>query len=511
MRLPAIVLLGIGILGSVAVLVATRWGIGVEYDSVFYLSAAENLLHGLGLSRLGGGGEIIPLTHYPPLYPLLLSIISWVSGATVSSAARAVSAIFFGALAFVGGLVVARSTRSWAAGAAGAILLAASPVLLSVEIWAMSEVVYLVLLVAALGLLAAYAQKPTRSYLLASAAVTAAAYAARYVGIALVGTGVLVVLVSGSWTWRRRLLRAAAFGSLGVLPVIIWMGRNLILTGSTTNRVLLYHPLGRDKVSEAAHTVAGWILPASLPFRLSLVVTLLILAVLALYVGRSWWNAGLRGGPAWEPRHRLLGVLALHGMIYGALLVVSLTFLDASTRLDDRILSPIYLVLLMAFVLAGELWLAELKGRAWTRIVLVVILAGVLAVSVPSSLAVVRASADHGLGFNSRGWVAPPTVAWLESQQPGGAVYSNEAFPLYYLTGRPIYWAPEAVDPVKGEPRPQLEADLALMRERLREPGSYLIIFHPGHLRAEMPPLVDLTEGLTLLEKTSDAEIYVAP
>lgn len=41
------------------------WGIGVGYDSVFYLSAADNLLNGLGLSRLDGYYNVIPLTHYP--------------------------------------------------------------------------------------------------------------------------------------------------------------------------------------------------------------------------------------------------------------------------------------------------------------------------------------------------------------------------------------------------------------------------------------------------------------
>ncbi len=79
---------------------------------------------------------------------------------------------------------------------------------------------------------------------------------------------------------------------------------------------------------------------------------------------------------------------------------------------------------------------------------------------------------------------------------------------MYYLTGRPVYWAPEAIDPVKGEPRLDLGAELEAMRARLSADDAYLVIFHPDSLRVEMPPLADLTQGLQPVLKTSDAVVY---
>ena len=49
-------------------------GIGVRTDSVAYLWGAENLAKGLGLGRLNGLGELKPMTHWPPFYPLVLSL-----------------------------------------------------------------------------------------------------------------------------------------------------------------------------------------------------------------------------------------------------------------------------------------------------------------------------------------------------------------------------------------------------------------------------------------------------
>lgn len=51
----------------------TRWGVGLRGDSYAYISGARNLADGLGYSRVSGGGEVKPITHFPPLFSLLLA------------------------------------------------------------------------------------------------------------------------------------------------------------------------------------------------------------------------------------------------------------------------------------------------------------------------------------------------------------------------------------------------------------------------------------------------------
>src|SRR6267143_4110417 len=93
----------IAVAGILFVLLATRFGAGISPDSTVYLDAARSLLRGAGLSVMSGrSSELIPLTHYPPLYPALLALIGK-SGMPLESAARVLNAVLFGANAALAG------------------------------------------------------------------------------------------------------------------------------------------------------------------------------------------------------------------------------------------------------------------------------------------------------------------------------------------------------------------------------------------------------------------------
>ena len=72
LTVPAI--LGMSIYMSAVYLQASKpYGIGINSDSIAYIRAAENLLQGNGLGRVSGLGSFKPMTHWPPLYSLLLA------------------------------------------------------------------------------------------------------------------------------------------------------------------------------------------------------------------------------------------------------------------------------------------------------------------------------------------------------------------------------------------------------------------------------------------------------
>ncbi len=64
------------ILGGIA---TARYGAGVASDSVKYLAVAQNLLDGNGLIDHHGS----PLLSWPPLYPIFLAGLSFISGLDV--------------------------------------------------------------------------------------------------------------------------------------------------------------------------------------------------------------------------------------------------------------------------------------------------------------------------------------------------------------------------------------------------------------------------------------------
>ena len=82
-----------GIMGILMLLFATRLGIGLGADSLHYVGAARTLLHGHGLTRISYERELIPMVHWPPLFPILLVLLG-VVGIGPLEGARWLNAIF---------------------------------------------------------------------------------------------------------------------------------------------------------------------------------------------------------------------------------------------------------------------------------------------------------------------------------------------------------------------------------------------------------------------------------
>ncbi len=85
------------------------YGVGIRTDSVAYLWSSENLAKGIGLGRLDGAGNFRPYTHWPPLYPILLTIPR-LMGFDGMESARWLGALCITLLIVVTGLAVSRLT-----------------------------------------------------------------------------------------------------------------------------------------------------------------------------------------------------------------------------------------------------------------------------------------------------------------------------------------------------------------------------------------------------------------
>ena len=76
--------------------IATRQGVGILPNSVTYLMASKNLASNGTLEVLGRDGRLVQLTHFPPLYPILLSVAP-AAGLDPLVWARCLNAVFFAA------------------------------------------------------------------------------------------------------------------------------------------------------------------------------------------------------------------------------------------------------------------------------------------------------------------------------------------------------------------------------------------------------------------------------
>lgn len=499
-------------LGAGAVLLfSTPWGIGVGYDSVFYLSAADNLLHGLGLSRLGGGGEVMPLTHFPPLYPLLLAVVTGVAGQTAAEAARWMAGVLYGLDLGLIGFLIYRYSRVWWAAIAGAVIALLSPVLLEVNLMAMSEPLYLSLLLAALASLTTFFERGGRGWLMVAGFMAGLATLTRYVGASLVVTGALALLLWDGRRPKRRLGETMIFTALGVVPTLVWYARNFILTGTATNRVLGYHPPSAEALRRGLVSVASWILPRGLPLRLGVFASGTLAVGVVAFLLWDIARARHRDGFSWTAMRRFTWLIGFHSLIYLLFLGTSLTFFDASTPLSGRILTPLYVAgLLLTFIVVGRL-VSHLDRPFPVAMAFGVVILIVSASYIVRSASLLAEMRLEGRGFTSRTWQTSETVGLVRSLDPEMVLYSNASFPLSFLTGRAVYWVPEKLDPVRAQPRPDYTLQMEAMHDRLGEPGSALVLYHPEALSPLLPSLDELTTGLVLFAKTQDGAIYVRP
>jgi len=495
--------------GFSGVLVTTRWGIGASPDSVAYLGVAHNLMSGRGLSLPFGDLTDTPLTRFPPLYPMLLAGLGQVAADPVV-AARWLQAALFAANAALVAVFVARVVRPtvWAA-ALGSLLLVASPAMLEMHSMAWSEPLFLFLGTASLLLTGDALGDRAWKRSAAAGALAGLACLTRYAGISLLATGGLALWLWGAGGRAQRLRRVAVFlASGGTLP-LLWMVRNLQLTGNAAARPIVFHPVGMPQVWQAVDTIARWLqIPRGLPGILEVAVILLVAAgVLALLPG----IAGRRkaesadDGPA-PGMPGPLRVALLHVGVYAAFLVASVSLVDANTPLDARILSPVYPIGIVA-VASGVTSLAREAGKL--RTLLFVVLAGALLVSVAATLPIVRQGYQIGLGFNRTEWQDSPTLARVGELPDGDVLYSNSPEAIYFRTGRRALPLPQRHSRVSQGLNQEFAAEVAALRQQVAGRGGAVVFFRvlAGPDRMSEADLHDLL-GLERIFEGADGSIY---
>jgi hypothetical protein len=504
-------LIAIGLAGGVLFwLTTTPWGIGVGYDSYFYLSAANNFLAGFDLSRFGGQGEVIPLTHFPPLYSLFLSFFAFITGLDTVTLARYLGLVFYAANIFLIGWLVRRYTRNvWVSIATTAFALL-SPVLLDVHLMAMSEPPYLFVLLLTLYVLDEYLETGALRLLITAALLSSAAYLTRYIGLSVIALGFAALLLWRSGPLRRRVLDAAKFGFLVVIPVSTWLVRNWLQTGTLTNRSVNFHLPAASLLVQAKENMADWALPAGPP-QLRTYVLLTGIIVMVLLAWR--WRTHIRNFQyAAETRQsfRFAMLLALHIAIYLLLVFASLTLFDASTQLSDRILSPIYVSLLILIPIL--LWNGFLVGQPlWQQVFLFAVVLGLIWLNAIDYRSLARSMRQSGKGFTGRQWQKSDTIAALEELPLTTLIYSNEALPVRFLTNRHAAPIPENFDPVRGQVNVTFSTQIDLMKEILIQEKGALVIFDNIFEHEVDLPIEEISASLTLWRDTADGIIFVTP
>jgi len=511
-------------IGTFLILRATPEGLSLSDDSIAYIAGARSMLAGQGYREawLASNG---PVTHFPPGFSSVLAFLG-LFGLDPLRGTRFVNALLFGVNAGLLGILAWRTTPSLTAGLVLATLFVSSSEMLQVHAAAMSEPLFIFLSLLSFWMFDLYVERPPsgfgrkgsvkgRWWLIFCATFVGMAYLTRYAGLALVATFVVALLILHD-NWLDRIGSTAIFIG-GFLPWALgWAIRNRLIAGNATNRALAWHPITSENLQIGLRVVSEFFIPVESwrreifkqPVIIEGMIVLVLGAVLAWIIVAGWKHfskpqqASIGQISGKETRGVIHFTTGLYVFAYLASVVASMTLFDAATKFKLRILSPVFVSLLILLVAAG-VWLWHRRREA--VIVLALLFLGL---SIYKQSTTINELTKGGLGYASFKWYDSKAMEFLRALPADAMIYTNEPGAVYLYVGRGALVLPDRYDAATAQLRTGFDEGVAHMHEDINEGRAVLALFDGGDNIAE--DVSAFSEGLYLAHRSAGDSIYTA-
>ena len=445
--LPALIVL-VAALGAAHILLRTStYGAALDSGDAFnYLSAAESLAAGEGLLSPGGGQMVL----FAPFFSMALAFLS-LFGIEPVDGGRFLNATAFGLLILVSGLWLSRRLKSPPIALGVAVVVMASLPLAHAASTFKSEPLFILFTLLALMPLESFLHRRSGTPVLVLSAVFAAlAAVTRYMGAALILSGVLMLLSRRNVPVRQRLKHALAFGAISSLPLAAAMARNQLASGTlfgVRTEAVGQAPSGQslfDSLGQIVEVFHEWAGPLS-PIHWQLQHSSWLIAGLFLLLAALFLITPRPG--------RASSVFLVFTLTYLAI-IAAVAPLTVKQGIDSRYLTPVYVPLLFvaAFWLDGLLS-SKPSGRMsmgrWALVALALVGGSWhIGVSVQQNLRLTAEALESGYigkSLNTAYWEDSELVAYVRANPVSGRYYSNDPNVLRWNAGVPgtlVTWVP---------------------------------------------------------------------
>lgn len=499
-----LVLLGLILISAWAVYLYTdtssKYGIGINSDSISYIRSAENVVNGVGLGRVSGLGTFKPMTHWPPLYSFALAAIHS-TGADIYDGARWFGAAMVFLIVLLTGLVIFRLTGSPAFSLAGAVLFVYAPPMWETTLRIMSEPLFLVL--ALLGILALdrYTHQYRLHWLILASIWMGLAFVTRYAALALVGAGALALLLYPGRPMKDRWKSAIQFGLISCIPIAVWLIYNQINAGTGTNRFFAFTDIPASDYQQLWINVKSWFEPLKTTFQIGsgklLFGGVIVAAAIAVFfITRKYSDAERKNSSPF------MGWLFLvYAPVYAIFVVFSRYYFDSMIKIfRERITFPFYLaVFILAFWFIAWLWKIAAKKHVAAGAVVLLLISFVW-VSMfqgykADSEKTFKQVKNNGFGFASLRYEPPEMVAAYKELPPSNYLLSNNIELFYLLTGQDALTLSEDIT----------DSDLQKLTGLIGDKSAYFILFNSPELDTFFS---SQGSAFTQVYKDTDESIY---
>jgi hypothetical protein len=485
----------------------TPYGAAVSPDSVKYISAARHLAEGKGLLHLAKNGELVPLTLWAPLYPVLLSAGALI-GIEPWEFGRYLNAILFaGNILLLQWILFRIAEGNIGATIIGGIVMILSPIVLEVHTWIWTEPLAILLGFGSLLAIQRYFMRGSVLDLVLVGLLLALSLLNRYAAIAFP----LTVITSIFFTRNRigklpRWQELLILVSISFVPLGIVMMRNASIEVGAVGRDAIYNPASvSGTIQDAIEAISVWTIPGRVRaperYTFAIVISLVWFCLIS-------WGIVKERHVEYESASRGLNLQELIYIFLVASILPPLVvniFFSPGVLVDQRVLSLAYIagVLLSISLLNSMIFTSVQASRSRVQefsFVGLLIRGGILAVGITlialnavHAIDWVRNAQDDGRGFASLFWQDSKVIEYLDEHQQEAILISNVPDVLIFLTGQSSIMMPNTTEGIV-----ELVPSNSSIRED-QEPESVWIVYFRTRLnRSKVPSEVSITTDLEL-------------
>ena len=459
----------VAFMGSAHLLIRSSvHGLLLTWDSMAYLSTAENLAAGRGLRDYSYD---FFEAWWPPFYPILLAFIN-LFGINVFEASRFVNIVAFGLISLLAGHWLSQYIKSGLLVIVAAVLIMISHIIAQIASFALADTLFILLTLLALTKMVLFLNQRDPTFFALSALFASLAPVTRYIGITVILTAVILILVDQKLPIPKRLKYATTYTAVSSIPLVIVLGINQVITGHYAGRRWATGQTLSESLQQVGDTLSVWFYaseptetwldsdyplilepPGWVPYYISIVIILgLFVGLLTFgnYMRYRHKNApGLSAG-IMDQMQDYYPVIVFP-LVYTVFLIIFVP-IAAGQSIDFRYLAPAYVpILILIFVSLERLLRAKLQGWLHAiRIFAVILMIFSFTIHINSAVRwnigttaiAMKPQGQYVYGYSQNS----PIIAYLNANSITGNIYNNGGMNvLYQLTSipAPVRYIPE--------------------------------------------------------------------
>jgi len=438
-----------------------------------------------------------PVVDFPVAYPVLLTIISFLTRLDPLQFAPVLNGLLFGTLLYISGSVMNGflKTSGWYKRVILACILFA-PAIQEVYTLLWSETIFLLLVILFIISISNYLNHLNTRWLLISSGVCALACITRYAGLFLILTGLGLIFFNTEAPIRVKVKYCLIFCAISLTPFLVNILRNEMLTGLAMGQ----RPKSDTGIVEIIENFGGvfcdWLMVERGPVR-AISMALIVLIVFLLNIVFAYRHEKRRSG--------LEYAAAVAGLAYCLFMILTST-LTRYEQFTSRLLSPLFIPLLWCLSAWIPRVLSSLKSYRFRWIALVVALlvaAWFLNIQLAADYEYYDGVKDAGVpGYREDPFLQSEIVQFIEKNKKdfdtGLPIYSNAGEAVYFVTDLPARQLPFNAFPKK-------------VKQYYALKNSYLIWFRDLD-NPEMPVLDSIIQNknLKLIKQLTDGAVYIS-